>query len=70
MGYALMAAAYGILGFMLMQTAIFTGVYAIFLARGIDPLAALLPLPITALSVTFGLMATREFANGIQAFRR
>ena len=69
-GYALTAVAYGFLGFLLVQTAVFTSVYALFLARSEAPLTALMPLPITAISVTMGLMSIREFADGWNAFRR
>jgi hypothetical protein len=69
-GYALMAVAYGFLGFILVESATFLTVFAISLARTSHPMLALMPAPIAAVTFSWSFLAIRDFADGLRAFIR
>ena len=69
-GYAMMAIAYGFLGFLLVQSAIFLTVYIVILARTTHPLIAFMPAPIAAVTFSWSFLAIRDFADGLRGFIR
>lgn len=69
-GYAMLAIAYGFLGYLLVQSAIFLTVYSVILARTTHPLIAFMPAPVAALTLSWSLLAIRDFAEGLRAFMR
>jgi len=69
-GYAMMAAAYGILGFILVEATMFLTLYVVILARSTNPLLALMPVPIAAVTFSWSFLAIRDFADGLRGFIR
>ncbi|MEZ4502516.1 MAG: hypothetical protein R3C39_07815 [Dehalococcoidia bacterium] len=69
-GYAMMAIAYGFLGYLLVQSAIFLTVYIVILARTTHPLIAFMPAPVAALTLSWSFLAIRDFADGLRGFIR
>ena len=69
-GYAMLAVAYGFLGFILVESTMFLTVYVVILARETNPLIAIMPAPIAAVTFAWSFLAIRDFADGLRAFIR
>jgi len=69
-GYAMLAIAYGFLGYLLVKSAIYLTVYIVILARETHLLIAFMPAPIAALTLAWSFLAIRDFADGLRAFLR
>jgi len=69
-GYAMLAIAYGFLGFILVESTMFLTLYVVILARTTHPLIAFMPAPIAAAAFSWSFLAIRDFADGLRGFIR